>query len=286
MSEASRRLDVELVRRGLARSRGQARELIDSGLVLHDGRVVGKPALPVPDLDVPVQRLARHRVEQVQGLVHRGVSRGLPVRGPRLRGLGLGFGLALLARDCLVQPGHGGVTRGRAGRRVDPRPPVVHVLRRAVRCRGERRRLRCRARGGRSRPGGARHPRTRHRGSGAGFRGERLLAHAMPSALVDGVGPDPVEEASAPGETCSGVCAEALAPVAAVFLGAVFLAAVFAVVLVAAFSAVVLVTAFSAVVRGDAVLASAVLVTAAFFAATSFAAPSAAGVTAAFVAAF
>ena len=49
MSESSRRLDVELVRRGLARSRGQARELIDSGLVLLDGRVVAKPALPVPE---------------------------------------------------------------------------------------------------------------------------------------------------------------------------------------------------------------------------------------------
>ena len=37
------------MRRGLARSRGQARELIDSGLVLLDGRVVAKPALPVPE---------------------------------------------------------------------------------------------------------------------------------------------------------------------------------------------------------------------------------------------
>ncbi|MEO8828745.1 TlyA family RNA methyltransferase [Lapillicoccus sp.] len=33
-----RRLDVELVRQGLARSRGQARELIDMGVVLVDGR--------------------------------------------------------------------------------------------------------------------------------------------------------------------------------------------------------------------------------------------------------
>jgi 23S rRNA (cytidine1920-2'-O)/16S rRNA (cytidine1409-2'-O)-methyltransferase len=49
VSEASRRLDVELVRRGLARSRGQARELIDSGLVLLDGQVAGKPAAPVAE---------------------------------------------------------------------------------------------------------------------------------------------------------------------------------------------------------------------------------------------
>ena len=49
MSGTSRRLDVELVRRGLARSRGQARELIDSGLVLLDGQVAGKPAAPVAE---------------------------------------------------------------------------------------------------------------------------------------------------------------------------------------------------------------------------------------------
>jgi 23S rRNA (cytidine1920-2'-O)/16S rRNA (cytidine1409-2'-O)-methyltransferase len=49
VSETSRRLDVELVRRGLARSRGQARELVDSGLVLLDGQVAGKPAIPVAE---------------------------------------------------------------------------------------------------------------------------------------------------------------------------------------------------------------------------------------------
>ena len=49
MSGTSRRLDVELVRRGLARSRGQARELVDSGLVLLDGRVAAKSAIPVAE---------------------------------------------------------------------------------------------------------------------------------------------------------------------------------------------------------------------------------------------
>ncbi|MFC7492581.1 MULTISPECIES: TlyA family RNA methyltransferase [unclassified Knoellia] len=38
------RLDAELVRRGLARSRGEARELVDAGLVTLDGRVARKPA--------------------------------------------------------------------------------------------------------------------------------------------------------------------------------------------------------------------------------------------------
>lgn len=41
------RLDAELVRRGLARSRGHARELIDAGLVDVAGRSARKPALMV-----------------------------------------------------------------------------------------------------------------------------------------------------------------------------------------------------------------------------------------------
>jgi 23S rRNA (cytidine1920-2'-O)/16S rRNA (cytidine1409-2'-O)-methyltransferase len=49
VSGTSRRLDVELVRRGLARSRGQARELVDSGLVLLDGQVAAKSAIPVAE---------------------------------------------------------------------------------------------------------------------------------------------------------------------------------------------------------------------------------------------
>jgi len=39
-----RRLDAELVRRGLARSRNQAQELVAAGLVTVDGRVAAKPA--------------------------------------------------------------------------------------------------------------------------------------------------------------------------------------------------------------------------------------------------
>ncbi len=42
-----RRLDLELAARGLARSRSQARELVRSGRVLVDGRVVDKPSEPV-----------------------------------------------------------------------------------------------------------------------------------------------------------------------------------------------------------------------------------------------
>ncbi|MEO7069653.1 MAG: TlyA family RNA methyltransferase [Nostocoides sp.] len=44
----SDRLDTDLVRRGLARSRGQARELIEAGLVTVNGRQVGKGSYAVP----------------------------------------------------------------------------------------------------------------------------------------------------------------------------------------------------------------------------------------------
>jgi len=43
------RTDVELVRRGLARSRRQAAGLVEAGRVRLDGRAVSKPSTPVPD---------------------------------------------------------------------------------------------------------------------------------------------------------------------------------------------------------------------------------------------
>ncbi|MFE4465483.1 TlyA family RNA methyltransferase [Oerskovia sp. NPDC056781] len=43
------RVDAELVRRGLARSRRQAAELVATGRVTVDGRSVAKPSLPVTD---------------------------------------------------------------------------------------------------------------------------------------------------------------------------------------------------------------------------------------------
>ncbi|WP_040884195.1 TlyA family RNA methyltransferase [Janibacter sp. HTCC2649] len=43
------RLDAELVRRGLARSRGEARELIEAGLVTAAGKVARKAATPADD---------------------------------------------------------------------------------------------------------------------------------------------------------------------------------------------------------------------------------------------
>ena len=48
---ARRRLDSELVRRGLARSREHARELIESGVVLVKGGTATKPATQVEESD-------------------------------------------------------------------------------------------------------------------------------------------------------------------------------------------------------------------------------------------
>jgi 23S rRNA (cytidine1920-2'-O)/16S rRNA (cytidine1409-2'-O)-methyltransferase len=47
----SSRLDAELVRRGLARSRGHARELVDAGLVEVRGHRAAKPSAPVTPAD-------------------------------------------------------------------------------------------------------------------------------------------------------------------------------------------------------------------------------------------
>jgi len=47
VSEPTHRLDVELVARGLARSRGQARELVEAGSVLLDGSPATKVSTPV-----------------------------------------------------------------------------------------------------------------------------------------------------------------------------------------------------------------------------------------------
>jgi 23S rRNA (cytidine1920-2'-O)/16S rRNA (cytidine1409-2'-O)-methyltransferase len=47
VSEPTHRLDVELVARGLARSRGQARELVEAGSVLLDGSPAKKASTPV-----------------------------------------------------------------------------------------------------------------------------------------------------------------------------------------------------------------------------------------------
>lgn len=82
-----RRLDVELVRRGLANSRAEAQAAVEAGLVT----VAGSPATKAASLvaaDAPVQ---------VIGPARRFVSRG----GEKLRSALDRFGVDARARDCL-----------------------------------------------------------------------------------------------------------------------------------------------------------------------------------------
>ena len=67
------RVDAELVRRGLARSRQQAAELIGAGLVTIDGIPAAKPATAI-SLDARLVVRIRHSV--VDGLIAR-ADRGL-----------------------------------------------------------------------------------------------------------------------------------------------------------------------------------------------------------------
>ena len=55
-----RRLDAELVRRGLAASRSEAREAVEAGIVKVGGVVAGKPATMVAD-DAPISLLRAQR---------------------------------------------------------------------------------------------------------------------------------------------------------------------------------------------------------------------------------
>ena len=82
-----RRLDAELVRRGLVRSREEARDAVEAGLVLVAGRPADKPARLVAD-DEPVQ---------VSAPVRRFVSRG----GDKLDAALERFPVDPAGRDCL-----------------------------------------------------------------------------------------------------------------------------------------------------------------------------------------
>lgn len=122
------RLDAELVRRGLARSRGQARELVDAGRVSVAGREVRKAAHPVAQQD-SVQ-VAGEIDPWVSRAAHKllGALEAFPeveVRGRRCIDVGAstgGFTQVLLQRGaasvCALDVGHGQLDPSLAG---DPR---------------------------------------------------------------------------------------------------------------------------------------------------------------------
>lgn len=101
----TRRLDVELVARGLARSRTQARDLVLAGTVLVGGRPAGKPSQPVTaDDDVSLTREPDRWVGRAAlKLLHALDRWPIPVEGRRCLDVGAstgGFTQVLLERGA------------------------------------------------------------------------------------------------------------------------------------------------------------------------------------------
>ena len=96
MSDTTR-LDLELVRRGLARSRGHARGLIDAGDVSVDGKPAAKPATPVGHADrIEVHedgpRWVSRAAYKLVGALEEFGPRGLAVEGKRCLDVGASTG--------------------------------------------------------------------------------------------------------------------------------------------------------------------------------------------------
>ncbi|MGG5259766.1 TlyA family RNA methyltransferase [Phycicoccus avicenniae] len=117
------RLDAELVRRGLARARGDARDLVDRGLVRVDGTVARKPSHPVgPDSDLVVEHdgprwVGRAAHKMLAALEVWGPA-GLTAQGRRCLDVGAstgGFTQVLLAHGAAhvvaLDVGHGQLAR-------------------------------------------------------------------------------------------------------------------------------------------------------------------------------
>lgn len=99
-----RRVDAELVRRGLVDSRGAAHDAIDAGLVFVDGAPVDKPARRVaPDESLQVAAPPRRYVSRGGGKLAHALDRfGVVVEGRRALDAGISTGGFT---DCLLQRG-------------------------------------------------------------------------------------------------------------------------------------------------------------------------------------
>ncbi|GAB04160.1 TlyA family rRNA (cytidine-2'-O)-methyltransferase [Gordonia amarae] len=106
---ARARLDAELVRRGLARSREQAREFIEAGTVKVNGVVAAKPATnvardtPIVVVDAPSDDWASRGAHKLVGALDAFADSGLTVAGRRCLDAGAstgGFTDVLLRRDA------------------------------------------------------------------------------------------------------------------------------------------------------------------------------------------
>jgi 23S rRNA (cytidine1920-2'-O)/16S rRNA (cytidine1409-2'-O)-methyltransferase len=130
VSESTRRLDVELVARGLARSRGQARELVEAGSVRLDGLAAKKPSTPVGvgqgiELAAGVEGWVSRAAYKLAAALEAFGRDGLSVEGKRCFDVGActgGFTQVLLregAREVVaIDVGHGQLAEEMSG---DPR---------------------------------------------------------------------------------------------------------------------------------------------------------------------
>jgi 23S rRNA (cytidine1920-2'-O)/16S rRNA (cytidine1409-2'-O)-methyltransferase len=119
VNEGTRRLDVELVSRGLARSRGQARDLVKAGSVSLDGSVATKVSTPVRaeqgiELAAGVEGWVSRAAYKLVAALETFGPTGLEVAGKRCFDVGAaagGFTQVLLRRGArevvAVDVGHG-----------------------------------------------------------------------------------------------------------------------------------------------------------------------------------
>ena len=124
------RLDTELVHRGLARSRGQARDLVVAGNVEVDGRVETRPATPVAAdavilLTAPAEHWVGRGAHKLLAALESFGPQGLTIGGRRCLDVGAGVGgftQVLLEAGAVhvtsLDVGHGQLARGIAD---DPR---------------------------------------------------------------------------------------------------------------------------------------------------------------------
>ena len=130
MSEGSHRLDVELVARGLARSRGQARDLVKGGSVHVDGSAATKVSAPVRaeqslELAAGVEGWVSRAADKLVAALDTFGADGLRAANKRCFDVGActgGFTQVLLRRGArevvAVDVGHGQLAQDLAG---DPR---------------------------------------------------------------------------------------------------------------------------------------------------------------------
>jgi len=108
MTDAPLRLDIALVRRGLARSRAEAHTLVDAGQVLVSGRAAAKPSLRVSSTDLLEVSGARCPYVSRAGLKLQAALDTFAIPVAHAAALDIGASTGGFS-DCLLQRGAGRV---------------------------------------------------------------------------------------------------------------------------------------------------------------------------------